>query len=756
MSGTPDVRRHRGRDLPGHGRRSSSPPAVAPVEHPGPPARCRAPWWSLDATTLGAVSVQQVTASSGVGFRSERGPVLIGVMLSTALVAIDATVIATAVPSVVADLGGFAQFPWLFSVYLLAQAVTVPVYGKLADVFGRKPVMLFGIGLFLLGSVLCGLAWSMGALIAFRAVQGLGAGAVQPMSMTIVGDLYSLEERAKVQGYIASVWGDLLGRRPDARWRLLRVRQLAVDLLRQHPALPGRRARRSACASPSGSSGAARRSTSRRRGAHRRADAAHPRRCSRAARPGRGGRRRASPSSPAVPSCSACSCSRAARGRPRRPAAAAAHRAARGHQPGRGVRRRRPARAHLLRADLRAGRAGHRPAGRRLRPRRPHPRLADLGVAVGPACTCGSASGRPRSIGASVVVGGAALLLLLDGSSSVLRSADVVRHRARHGLHRRAHADRRPVRGRVAERGVVTGTNMFFRSAGSAVGIAVFGAVVNASLGGHGLDTAGWPRGAHHCGALGLRRHRRAGCGDARRRCCSCPATGAEPRPALPRRSATRRPDEGGRSRPPEEACRAAHRGIAPHARGLAHPTREQLLGLCLRACLVYESVAQHVAGEPVEVTTRPCGPPPAPRAWTRRSGGSPTRRARWPASAPGWSHDDRPRCGCPGGTVAAPRAPDDGAPGDRAADGERRSYAGHSVHAAPGVHEYAVVAAQAELRRRPHPRGRAGWVRSPCGCATPGSTSSPPTSTRRTRGSPGWTSTTPSGPTRRAARSTW
>jgi EmrB/QacA subfamily drug resistance transporter len=133
--------------------------------------------------------------------------VLIGVMLSTAVVAIDATVIATAVPSVVADLGGFAEFPWLFSVYLLAQAVTVPVYGKLADVFGRKPVMLFGIGLFLLGSVLCGVAWDMGALIAFRAVQGLGAGAVQPMSMTIVGDLYSLEERAKVQGYIASVWG---------------------------------------------------------------------------------------------------------------------------------------------------------------------------------------------------------------------------------------------------------------------------------------------------------------------------------------------------------------------------------------------------------------------------------------------------------------------------------------------------------------------------------------------------------------------
>jgi EmrB/QacA subfamily drug resistance transporter len=145
--------------------------------------------------------------ADGVGFRSDRGPVLIAAMLSTALIAIDSTVIATAVPSIVADVGGFAQFPWLFSIYLLAQAVTVPVYGKLADLFGRKPVILFGIGLFLLGSILCGAAWSMGALIAFRVVQGLGAGAIAPITVTIVGDLYSTEERAKAQGYIAGVWG---------------------------------------------------------------------------------------------------------------------------------------------------------------------------------------------------------------------------------------------------------------------------------------------------------------------------------------------------------------------------------------------------------------------------------------------------------------------------------------------------------------------------------------------------------------------
>lgn len=147
------------------------------------------------------------TAVSGVGFRSERGPVLAALMLCTGLVALDSSIIATAVPSIVRDLGGFAQFPWLFSIYLLTQAVTVPLYGKLADSIGRKPVMFFGIAVFLLGSVLCGVAWSMPALIAFRALQGIGAGAVLPMSMTIVGDLYTVEERARVQGYLASVWG---------------------------------------------------------------------------------------------------------------------------------------------------------------------------------------------------------------------------------------------------------------------------------------------------------------------------------------------------------------------------------------------------------------------------------------------------------------------------------------------------------------------------------------------------------------------
>ncbi|MDF2828014.1 MAG: putative efflux permease [Mycobacterium sp.] len=146
------------------------------------------------------------TSTAAVGFRSERGPVLISVMLSTGLVAIDATVLATAVPSIVGELGGFHQFPWLFSAYLLGQAVTTPIYAKLSDVFGRKSILLVGIGVFLLGSILCALAWNMLALIIFRAIQGIGAGAVQPTALTIVGDVYTVAERARVQGYLASVW----------------------------------------------------------------------------------------------------------------------------------------------------------------------------------------------------------------------------------------------------------------------------------------------------------------------------------------------------------------------------------------------------------------------------------------------------------------------------------------------------------------------------------------------------------------------
>jgi EmrB/QacA subfamily drug resistance transporter len=152
-------------------------------------------------------SANSTVTRRSVGLRSERGPILLSLMLATALVALDSTIIATASTSIARDLGHFAQIPWLFSIYVLAQAVSVPIYGRLADFFGRKHLMLIGIGLFLVGSILCGFAWSMPVLIASRVVQGLGAGAVLPMSMTIASDIYTLQERAKTQGYLASVWG---------------------------------------------------------------------------------------------------------------------------------------------------------------------------------------------------------------------------------------------------------------------------------------------------------------------------------------------------------------------------------------------------------------------------------------------------------------------------------------------------------------------------------------------------------------------
>jgi multidrug resistance protein len=142
-----------------------------------------------------------------IGFRSERGPTLLAILMTIGLVAIDSTILATAIPTIVDELGDFSLFPWLFSIYLLSQAVTVPVYSKLSDMFGRKPIILMGIAIFLVGSILCGFAWSMPALIVARAIQGIGAGAVQPTAITIVGDIYTLAERARVQGYTASVWG---------------------------------------------------------------------------------------------------------------------------------------------------------------------------------------------------------------------------------------------------------------------------------------------------------------------------------------------------------------------------------------------------------------------------------------------------------------------------------------------------------------------------------------------------------------------
>ncbi len=136
-----------------------------------------------------------------------RGPVLAGCMMATFIVAIEGSIVGTALPTIVAELGGFRLFSWVFAASLLAQAVTVPIYGRLADLYGRKRVFFVGSGVFLVGAVLSGCAWGMVPLILFRTLQGLGAGALQPIAYTIAGDIYTPAERARIQGWLSGVFG---------------------------------------------------------------------------------------------------------------------------------------------------------------------------------------------------------------------------------------------------------------------------------------------------------------------------------------------------------------------------------------------------------------------------------------------------------------------------------------------------------------------------------------------------------------------
>jgi multidrug resistance protein len=132
---------------------------------------------------------------------------LAALIACTFLTALDVFVVGTAMPTIVAQLGGVSLYTWVFSSYLLASTVTVPVYGKLSDVYGRKPIFTLGTLVFLLGSVLCGFSQDMAQLIACRAIQGLGAGAVFPVTLTIVADEFSLEERARIIGFFSATWG---------------------------------------------------------------------------------------------------------------------------------------------------------------------------------------------------------------------------------------------------------------------------------------------------------------------------------------------------------------------------------------------------------------------------------------------------------------------------------------------------------------------------------------------------------------------
>jgi EmrB/QacA subfamily drug resistance transporter len=148
---------------------------------------------------------------------THRPATVAALLLALFMAAMEMTVVSTAMPTVVAELGGALHYAWVFTAYMLTSTVTVPIYGKLSDLHGRKPVMLIAMALFLLGSMASGQARTMGQLIVFRAIQGVGAGGMQPMALTIVGDIFKIEERAKMQGVFGAVWaiaglaGPLLG-----------------------------------------------------------------------------------------------------------------------------------------------------------------------------------------------------------------------------------------------------------------------------------------------------------------------------------------------------------------------------------------------------------------------------------------------------------------------------------------------------------------------------------------------------------------
>jgi EmrB/QacA subfamily drug resistance transporter len=138
---------------------------------------------------------------------SRRALVTLGVLGGSFLAAMEATIVATAMPTVVAQFGGLAHYSWVFSGYMLTSTVTTPVWGRLADVYGRRRPYIVALALFVLGSLLCGMASSMAQLIAFRTLQGIGAGGLLPIGMVIIGDMFTLEERARAQALFAGVWG---------------------------------------------------------------------------------------------------------------------------------------------------------------------------------------------------------------------------------------------------------------------------------------------------------------------------------------------------------------------------------------------------------------------------------------------------------------------------------------------------------------------------------------------------------------------
>ncbi len=155
------------------------------------------------ATTTAPAPSEESTAFAS---KASRPLIMAAAVICIFMTAIEGTVVATAMPTIVSQLGDFHLFSWVFSAYFLTQSVSIPLSGRFADLFGRKPVLFFGLTLFLLGSSACGLAPNMLTLICFRVVQGIGAGCTMPVTQTLISDIYPPAVRARIQGYLSSIW----------------------------------------------------------------------------------------------------------------------------------------------------------------------------------------------------------------------------------------------------------------------------------------------------------------------------------------------------------------------------------------------------------------------------------------------------------------------------------------------------------------------------------------------------------------------